>query len=698
MFGFYQFKDDKYYNAPIGDGAGLSIFPYRGVNNNTPYSRPIPIRKARYSKSTLDNSNADKPAGVLNSQHSGGPIPYIYKARITGISGTSSCNTTNCSDLNDRDFYLYGVEHGPGFASGVGRYNYGCSATWENTFTDDFHPHGIFLHTGIGAFSEVNMASQIGSNFYDIISLMLFESLDTDVDKSWLVLTLRSSTFNSVLEYQPTVLPLIFYKEFGPDERIFALEEEIVLSPTSYLTIDHGVVSTPGPHTYSVLESNQLCDFLSASVTLSPYQTTKYDIRNNYNTYANMDNYGLMKNDNSHIQIPTSSGTMTVNTGYKKVPGCYDLSFSGIATRNQGQHVPCDIFFNRTFNLKAYENTGDLNLKYNVLGNANVVYAWDNEIETYLYHNDLENRRNYVGLGVLSYRATQIGYEEVEPYLDNIHLIITSGYLQLDLIGSIGNLSFRSNNTPTTNLQTNVFNTWYLHDDAGTLNDYCNFDSPMITLTPIDTNFRQSDYTLSCIPLCDDNTTPTLANITVRISGWIQSNMERVNINTDLNIITDLESVFFRYPNNIGGVSHGEYYFGTLHYQDYSSNTMHYWCDKATSNLFPGTHTAIESGVTGIYGEYIQIPMVSGNYQWNESTPPFTVHNAHYAIRQLPIIQSQLIHLYDATGCPQRQDCTIPFSFNYPSARNMFYQLTGGGFGHSSLMSYSGTVTFDGFV
>lgn len=694
MFGFYQFKDDKYYNKPIGARTGLSIFPYTGVNNNIPYSRPIPIRRARYSKSVLDGNNADKSDLTgYNNQHSGGPIPYIYKLRLSGITGKSSCNTSSCSALNDRDFYLYGAyQNAPYY---LGNPNIGARAIWANTFTDDFYPNGIYSKTSLLA-TIGNTFNQTYDFFYDMFHLFLIESLDNDVDKSWLILTLNSTIFENAYDYDASLnvggfgykLPLLFYKEFAKDERIFALEENITLTASNSLTIDHGI---HGSLNYKVLEDNQLCNFIGATVSLSPYQTTTYDIRNNHNIYANYENYGLTNNPDSRIPVTTSSGIMTAAKNYIAAPGYYQLEINNVSTLNQGKHVPCDSFFNRQFILKA-NDTGAGSNRYIIpnIGAGNK-YIWDNTIETESYVNEVEFRRNYATFGTLSLN---------NPYLENINLYISSGYLELSFNnGLFGNdeLIYRAANLPTNNLQNQVFNSWTLESDTTDIRDYCDFNGIQLVLTPIDTNFRHADYKLTCIPLCDTELTPTLVNITVRISGYLETNMERVNYDQELIVISDLHSCFFGNPESLSS----NFVYNQACLSDLNvipktsslSDKVYYWCEMNSLPPFVTYPSITESGRLNVAGSQISIPDQTGNIDQFIGT----IDTRSYLFNTFDI-NTMVEKLFDYSGCPQRYNCNngIPFNGSIPTgARGVTFD--GAFFGSVNLI-YSGILTFDGFL
>lgn len=684
MFGFYQFLHDNYYNKPIGGTPGLSIFPYTGLNNNLPYSRPIPIRRGRYSASTLDKENNPYPTAInTTSQHTKGPLPYIYKLRLSGISNKYTCNP-NCTQLNDKDIYLYG---NPGQIINSTIY-------WMNTFVDT-EVNGIYIRADYDD-SSSNYGSTTQDALLDTAILFLVESLDPAVDKSWLILTLGSSLHEDrilrpVNDEIGTIYPCLFVKEFAKDERIFALEEGIELTYTTSITIDHGIYNGAIPAAYRNIRidtNGEVCNFSSASCTLSPYQTETYDIQNNHNVYAEHLYHGLMSNNTSTTSVVTSSGTIDVDKFYNTSaprlldsPGYYKLTLSRVETRNQGQHVPCDIFFNRSFYLK-HSADGLLVIdrnRFDDTGGIGPDYSLDSEVERNFQQNTLGA---YFGLS--SYKSLT-----VEPYLDNINLSVfgTGNYLQLSFAErDPKRLVFRHNYDPSIPLRATTFNNWYYHSEDGQLNTYCNFDNVNILLEPMTSTFKQGKKEMSCAPLCNDNTTPTIANIEVRISGHMRGQVcdggspvfHNFEYDQTFNVIVDLKSSFFDNPE--GTFNPQETYDGLSQY------SLAYRCNDNGEDLA----RLILNGFGILTNQTINWS-VAGGFTCSET--PKTLNFSKFtvdALKQVP---------WEVSGCPIRFNCAEGLPFNgFAYLENQDTLLLTNFTGPLSSLAATGIITFDGFL
>ncbi len=676
MRGFYQFKDDNYYNRPVGDGSGLSIFPYQGLLNHIPYSMGIPIIRGRYSKCTLDGNNAnqvlERPflSPISHIQQSKGPLPYIYKLRMSGFTGKYSCNTSTCAQLNDRDFYLYAVDYD----------NTGNTVRWFGMFNNDTYPNGIYIRTP----SDVNGVTTASDNYYDMFILTLYESLDTDVDKSYLILTLgNTANMGYVIRIGPqptlvntTLFPFLLYKEFNSGERIFALEESIQLTPTSY--IPEAIVDVTNED-YIVDSNSEVCNFSSVTATLTPYTQDTYDIYNRHNAYGDVTNFGMTSDKYTYVPITTSSGVINVDKFYNtsnlrllESPGAYKLTFSQVSTDNQGKHVPCETFFNREFLLKGYTSANTLIEDTAFLIDRNTlsyVYYWDNKIERRNISNESNpTQNNYIGLNA---------YNEAEPYLDNIVLSIagSGGYLQLSLYngtsqpGVDGALTFRHTYNVATPLRTTTFNSWTFHTDNSQLRDYCNFDSVQISLEPTGIFFQQGKKSVSCAPLCSDNTTPTSINLNVRISGYAQTVDGRFPYDKTFNLITDLYSDFFAANGDFSA-------YNTVSQPE--TEGFYYWCDDNGENRI----------ILNLDG---QTDFPTEVLHWTQSSVPgSSTFNGIVIDNGLNNFSRN--EIYNMSGCTSRFDCAlgIPFHGLYDSID---------GINTVNLQLHcSGIATLDGFI
>jgi hypothetical protein len=733
MHGFYQFKDDKYYNAPVGDRQGLSIFPYKGYHNAYPFGRGLPIKRGRYSKNELSGDNDTRdvqlPIPGFNDKdsHVGGPLPYIYKVTLAGITGKYSCNTGTCDILN-REFLLYGV-------------NSSLKATWQNTICDAEHPNGIYIRVGEGG-----MGNSPGDHLYDTLILSLYESLDHDVDTSYLVLTLASSlSLWNNNQYIPLPPPLLFVKEFAPNETIFALEESIELTPVNLITMDHGIFNDSygvAARTIRVAGDYEVCNYMAATCTLAPYQDTKYDIRNNHNAYAVVDSLGINRDANPTSPVVTSSGTFDVDKytlstapNLVKTPAAYRLNFRRVTTSNQGQHVPCDAFFNREFILKPNQYDfmeGGTTHAINGLVSRNAragIYIWDNGMHRTGLSSPNGYNSHYIGMHPMNLAMLQVP----EPYLGNIRLDIagSGGYLELNLLqdivgfGGTNNLSFRHSYNAATPLESTTFTNWTQEKNTGALTDYCNFDDVEITLEPILGTSQQGQLELSCAPLCNDNTTPTTVNIEIRVSGYLQGNkageffgdtgLIYTNFDETFTIIQDLHSSFFApknwfNPSEIFGGDYNGGEFNPYHNHGGDNYYLYYWCsDKRGENKI-GLHLGGRLHIPTIY----RTVGVFGGGIFGGGSGTFTV-----ALHTLSLPTNNIYqNLSSVSGCPNRYNCdiSIPFSHLYhyqgwnqnPNGlldglgNSGVYLPTpsfGGGYSAATVVAaYSGVITFDGFV